>query len=96
VAGAFHGEVTDINNAGAPAIARLPGLSPEIAARIVSVRTRIGGFTSAADLGMVLDLPSDTVERLRDLAVFLPLQESPRFDVDDDLPAGTPASIGSA
>jgi hypothetical protein len=73
VRGAFHGEVVDVNNASAPAIAGLPGVGRRLASRIVRVREEVGGFSSLEELGMLLDLPGDEVERLRGLVVFLPL-----------------------
>jgi hypothetical protein len=64
--------LVDVNNAPEREIAKLPGVNRELAARIVSLRERIDGFESLEDLGMVLDLDGDAVERLRDHTVFLP------------------------
>lgn len=62
----------DVNNADASAIATVPEIGGDLAARIVQVRDRAGGFSSLEDLGMLLDLPGDAVERLRGRFVFLP------------------------
>jgi DNA uptake protein ComE-like DNA-binding protein len=39
---------------------------------MIEVRTQTDGFSSLEDLGTVLDLPGDLVERLHDHVVFLP------------------------
>lgn len=72
VFGAFDGGVVDLNHAGDPAIASLPGITHRLALHIIDVRERINGFSSLEDLGLVLDLGADEVERLRGLVVFLP------------------------
>jgi hypothetical protein len=64
--------LVDVNNAPAAELATLPGVDAALAARIVSLRERINGFESLEDLGTVLDLDGDAVERLRDHTVFLP------------------------
>jgi hypothetical protein len=92
VRGAFHGEVIDLNNANAAAIAGLPGMSHRTATRVCSVRRRVDGFSSLDDFGLVMDLPGDEVERLRGLVVFLPTQDgSDREDGDLRDPPATPA-----
>jgi Helix-hairpin-helix motif len=92
IRGAFHGEVIDVNNASAGALASLPGISHRLALRIVGVRTRVGGFSSLEDMGLVLDLDGDQVERLRDLVVFLPQgAHAEPGDEDLDDASGTPA-----
>lgn len=92
VRGAFHGEVIDVNNASAGALASLPGINHRLALRIVGVRTRVGGFSSLEDMGLVLDLNGDQVERLRGLVVFLPQRaDTERRDNDFDDASGTPA-----
>jgi hypothetical protein len=64
--------LVDVNNASAAELRKLPGVDAALAARIVALRERINGFESLEDLGMVLDLDGDLVERLRDRTVFLP------------------------
>lgn len=83
IRGAFHGEVVDVNNASAGALAGLPGINHPLALRIVAVRNRMDGFSSLEDLGLVMDLPGDTVERFRGLVVFLPRQQSQGRDDDE-------------
>lgn len=70
--GASDAGLVDVNNASAAAIATLPGVDADLATRIVEARARCDGFSSLEDFGMVLDLPGDLVERLRDRAIFLP------------------------
>jgi DNA uptake protein ComE-like DNA-binding protein len=47
-------------------------ITPDLADRIVSQRAQVGGFNSAEDLGVLLDLSPDSVDELRDMAIFLP------------------------
>jgi DNA uptake protein ComE-like DNA-binding protein len=70
--GASDYGLVDVNHASAGALTRLPGITDDLAGRIVTQRARAGGFTSAEDLGVLLDLPPATVDGLRDMAVFLP------------------------
>jgi Helix-hairpin-helix motif len=70
--GAYDGGLVDLNHAPAEVIACLPSFDVELAGRVVSARERVDGFASLEDLGSVLDLPGDQVERLRDHVVFLP------------------------
>jgi DNA uptake protein ComE-like DNA-binding protein len=64
--------LVDVNNAPPSALETLPGVDEALATRIVEVRSQINGFSSLADMGGVLDLDGDAVERLRDRVVFLP------------------------
>jgi DNA uptake protein ComE-like DNA-binding protein len=70
--GAFDAGLVDVNNAPASALLRLPGVDDRLATRIIEIRTQSNGFSSLEDLGAVLDLPGDLVERLREHVVFLP------------------------
>ena len=63
----------DVNAADAATLATLPGVDAALAARIVAVREQVGPLKSLAELGLVLDLPGDLVERLRPRTVFLQL-----------------------
>lgn len=72
VADAHDGGLVDVNHAPVRVLALLPGIGDTTAARIVHVRTTVGPFSSIADLGMVMELPAHTVERLRPYVVFLP------------------------
>ena len=68
---ASPGGVVDVNHASAGVLAMLPGIDARVARQIVGTREAMGPFSSVAELGMVLDLPADTVEQLRPLVVFL-------------------------
>lgn len=70
--GAFDGGVVDINHAPVEVIACLPSFDADLARRLVNTREEIDGFASLEDLGTVLDLPGNQVERLQDHVVFLP------------------------
>ena len=68
----FSGGLVDLNNAPASAIEELPGVSREVAERIVSAREELGGFSSLEDLAHVLELPVGLVDRIRAEVVLLP------------------------
>jgi DNA uptake protein ComE-like DNA-binding protein len=44
----------------------------DVAQRIVTERNQCGGFSSVEDLGMLLDLPPAEVDKMRDMAIFIP------------------------
>lgn len=71
VPGADDFGLIDVNHVPADTLTRLPGITAELAARIVAERAQVGGFSSDEDLGVLLDLPPATVDGLRDMAVFL-------------------------
>ncbi|WP_155341565.1 ComEA family DNA-binding protein [Acrocarpospora corrugata] len=66
------GGLVDINHASTLAIAGIPGLTPDLAARIVAARTSTGLFTSANELSIMLDLPVDLNDELAEYTVYLP------------------------
>ena len=70
--GGYDGHLVDLNHAPPGAIAALPRIGDELAARIVDVREEVQGFDSVDDAAHLLDLPPATVDRLRELAVCLP------------------------
>jgi hypothetical protein len=70
--GAQHAGLVDANHAPVSALIQLPGIDETVAQRIVELREELNGFASVTDLGTVLDLDGNAVERLRDRAVFLP------------------------
>lgn len=72
IPGADDYGLVDVNHASAAALTRLPGITEDLAGRIVGQRAQAGGFSSAEDLGVLLDLPPATVDGLRDMAIFLP------------------------
>lgn len=71
IPGADDYGLVDVNHCPATALTRLPGISNDLAARIVHEREQAGGFSSVEDLGVLLDLPPATIDGLRDTAVFL-------------------------
>ena len=70
--GAQHAGLVDVNNASLAALLKLPGIDDALATRIVEVRAEINGFASVHDLGGLVDLDGNAVERLEDRVVFLP------------------------
>jgi len=70
--GASDYGLVDVNHASAAALTRLPGITQQLADRIVGQRAQVGGFTSAEDLGVLLDLSPDIVDGMRDMAIFPP------------------------
>lgn len=71
IPGADDYGLVDVNHCPAVALTRLPGISNDLAARIVREREQAGGFSSPEDLGVLLDLPPAAVDEIRDIAVFL-------------------------
>ncbi|TDB86357.1 helix-hairpin-helix domain-containing protein [Actinomadura sp. KC216] len=65
------GGLVDVNHAPAEALTLLPGVTPELAARIERVRAETGGFVSAEELSAVAGLPPDLTGDLADYAVFI-------------------------
>jgi len=70
--GAQDAGLVDVNNAPASTIAQLPGIDAALATRIVELRAELDGFESIHDLGGLVDLDGNAVERLQDRVVFLP------------------------
>jgi hypothetical protein len=64
--------LVDVNHASAAGLERLPGTTADLAKRIADQRTQCGGFSSVEDLGMLLNLSPDTVDEMRDTAIFIP------------------------
>jgi DNA uptake protein ComE-like DNA-binding protein len=73
VVGARDYGLVDVNHCPATILTRLPGITNELARQIVGCRDQAGGYSSAEDLGMLLNLPPATVDLLRDLTVFTPI-----------------------
>ena len=71
IPGADDYGLVDVNHCPAAALARLPGISNDLAARIVHQREQAGGFSSVEDLGVLCDLPPALIDGIRDTAVFL-------------------------
>lgn len=72
VPGADDYGLVDVNHVSADGLTGLPGMTKTLAKRIVSQRTQCGGFSSVEDLGMLLDVPPATVDKMRDMAIFIP------------------------
>jgi hypothetical protein len=70
--GSYHGGLIDLNHAPAEVIATLPDIDSAVAQLLVAVREQIDGFSSLEDLGNILNLTGDQVERLRAHVVCLP------------------------
>ena len=65
------GGLVDVNHAPAEALALLPGITPELAERIMRVRAEAGGFMSAEELSAVAGLPASLTGDVADYAVFI-------------------------
>jgi hypothetical protein len=72
IPGADDYGLVDVNDVPASVLTRLPGVTEDLAGRIVQQRAQAGGFSSAEDLGILLDLSPAEVSQIRDLAVFIP------------------------
>ncbi|MEU7211954.1 hypothetical protein AB0B06_26465 [Streptomyces sp. NPDC044989] len=70
------GGLVDVNNVPADVLARHLTLSDERAAQIVRTRAVVGGFASADDLSVTMDLPPRHLDAVADRLVFLPPQEA--------------------
>ncbi len=70
--GTDHGGVVDVNHAPVPALLAVPGMDEATAQRIVRARDELGGFASAHDLELALDLPADLLDDLERHTVYLP------------------------
>lgn len=70
------GGLIDVNNCPTWVFASLPGVDVDMAERIVSARNRLDGLRSPADLVVEADVPTEVVDALKDVLVFLPLDES--------------------
>lgn len=64
-------DLLDINNASTAALREL-GLPLSTVESILAAREQLGGFSSAVELGMELDLPAELVTYLEERTVYLP------------------------
>ena len=83
----------DVNRASALELARLPGVGPTLAARIVTVRERDGPFAAVDDLRRVRGLGRATLDRFRPLVIAesadnapSPLTDLPTADTGSSAP----------
>ncbi|WP_157597352.1 ComEA family DNA-binding protein [Streptacidiphilus rugosus] len=65
------GGLADVNHVPVPVLAGLPGMTPELARRIVEARGERGGFSCVAELEVYADVPGPLAEELSDRVVFL-------------------------
>jgi hypothetical protein len=72
VPGAEWMGVVDVNHAGPAAIAQATGIDVALAEWIVAAREELRSFSSAEDVGHVLELDPAMVDTLRDRTVYLP------------------------
>jgi DNA uptake protein ComE-like DNA-binding protein len=66
------GGLVDVNHVPAELLAGLPGMTTQLAERIMAARGRPLGLSSVEDLVVYAGIPPDVVEPLRDLLVFRP------------------------
>ncbi|WP_433329517.1 ComEA family DNA-binding protein [Spirillospora sp. CA-294931] len=66
------GGLIDVNHAPPATLATLPGMTPELVDRIVHRRGEQGGFISAEELSLDIDMPPDLLTNLAEYAIFLP------------------------
>lgn len=71
VSGSDDFGLVDVNHASQDALCRLPGITPEVARRIVKTREPLGLFKSAEDVGISVDLSPNVVDDIRDYTIFL-------------------------
>lgn len=65
------GGLVDVNHVPAAALTAIPGVTPEQAAKIVRVRSDVGGFVSAEEVGVMAGLPPSLTPRIAEYGVFL-------------------------
>jgi competence protein ComEA len=58
-------KIIDINTADTSELIMLQGIGSKLAARIVAFRTRLGGFTSVAQLGETYGLPDSSFKKIQ-------------------------------
>ena len=64
------GGLVDVNHVPADALARLPGMTTELATRAVGLRASRGPFVSADDLSAALGLSPDSVPALAEMTIY--------------------------
>lgn len=66
------GGLVDVNHVPPYVLARLPGMTPELADRILAVREESGGFSSVEELSALAELPPTLTATLGEYTIFLP------------------------
>jgi hypothetical protein len=65
------GGLVDVNHAPVHVIATLPGMTDELARRVVTARDEVGVFVSAEDVSIAVDLPPHLNTDLVELTIYL-------------------------
>jgi DNA uptake protein ComE-like DNA-binding protein len=65
------GGLVDVNHAPAEVIATIPGITPELAQKIVEVRDTVGAFISAEELSATVGLPPHLTSDLAEYTIYL-------------------------
>jgi DNA uptake protein ComE-like DNA-binding protein len=65
------GGLIDVNHASAEVIASLPGMSAELAGKVVEVRETVGAFVSAEEMSATVDLPPNITAELAEYTIYL-------------------------
>ena len=65
------GGLVDINHAPAEVIATLPGMTPELAQKIVEARETVGSFVSAEEVSATVGLPPQITSDLAEYTIYL-------------------------
>ncbi|WP_243711327.1 helix-hairpin-helix domain-containing protein [Actinomadura sp. KC216] len=65
------GGLVDVNHAPAEILAALPGMTPELAERVVRHREEHGGFVSVEEMAVDVDIPPDVLPEMADFTIFL-------------------------
>ncbi|MEU9887087.1 hypothetical protein [Sphaerisporangium sp. NPDC051011] len=66
------GGLVDVNHVPVEVIAGLPGMTADLARRVVEARAEVGGFVSAEDVSIAVDLPPQLTPDLVELTIYLP------------------------
>ncbi|MFI0405400.1 ComEA family DNA-binding protein [Actinomadura sp. 3N508] len=65
------GGLVDVNHVPAEILAALPGMTPELAERVVRHREEHGGFVSVEEMAVDVDIPPDVLPEMADFTIFL-------------------------
>ncbi|WP_067805483.1 ComEA family DNA-binding protein [Actinomadura formosensis] len=65
------GGLVDVNHAPREIIEKLPGMTPEMAGRVIRRREEHGGFVSAEEMAVDADIPPDVLPLMADYTIFL-------------------------
>ncbi|TDD75332.1 helix-hairpin-helix domain-containing protein [Actinomadura darangshiensis] len=65
------GGLVDVNHAPREILEALPGMTPEMADRIIARRAETGSFLSAEEMAVDADIPPDALPQMADYTIFL-------------------------